>query len=362
MAHGVAGEPAKILLIKMSSMGDVIHALPAACALRERFPRAFITWLVDQRFSAIVRGHPAVDEVVAAPSPKALAAWPRADLLRATVQYALAPALRRRNFDLVIDLQGLFRTGVLAAATGARRRVGFANAREGAAVFYTRRHHIPRSLHAVDRCLQLIAPLGADGLARYELSPSLPAQTRARKELAQAGLEDGTPYLVISPRSANPIKEWPAERFAQLAQTLWQKHRLPSVLIGTRADEAAARWIARQAGEGVLVRIGTPLEVSMALIAGSRGMVANDSGPLHLAVALGRPVVGIYGPTDPARTGPYGQGEGVVRENTSCAACRGRRWRVAGHTCLTELAMERVLRAVEERLMEPAGACPHIGG
>jgi len=357
----VAGEPAKILLIKMSSMGDVIHALPAACALRERFGRASITWLVDQRFSAIVRGHPAVDEVIAAPGSRALAGWPRADLLRATVQYALAPALRRKNFDLVIDLQGLFRTGVLAAATGARRRIGFANAREGAAVFYTQRHHIPRSLHAVDRCLQLIAPLGAGGLTRYGLSPSAPAQARAREELARVGLEEGTPYLVISPRSANPIKEWPAERFAQLAQILWQKHRLPSILIGTRADEAVGRRIAREAGAGAFVLTGTPLDVSLALIAGSAGMVANDSGPLHLAVALGRPVVGIYGPTDPARTGPYGQMQAVVRENASCIACGGKRWRVAGHTCLTGLATERVLTAVENRIQSKITIPPPSG-
>ncbi|MCC6424849.1 MAG: lipopolysaccharide heptosyltransferase I [Phycisphaerales bacterium] len=331
-------------------MGDVVHALPALCALRQKFPLAQLSWLVDPRFAAILDQHPAIDHVIVPPSSPFIARWPRSDLLRATVQYAIAHHLRRENYDLVIDLQGLFRTGVLTAATGARRRIGFANAREGAPIFYTHRHHIPRELHAVDRCLQLVGTLGAAGPIRYDLSPTPSSRDQACQLLKKLAIDARTPYLVISPRSANPIKEWPAERFAELAREINRTAHLPVVLIGTRADEPLARQIADQAGEGTHVLTGTPLAVSMALIAGSRLMVANDSGPLHLAVALGRPVVGIYGPTDPIRTGPYGHADWVVRDNSSCEVCRRPRWRVPGHTCLTQLSVDRVLSAVKQRL------------
>lgn len=334
----------------MSSMGDVVHALPAVCALRDRLPGAHLSWLVDPRFAAIVRDHPAIDRVIAAPMAKLAERWPRADLIRATMQYAIAPALRRECFDRVIDLQGLFRTGVLTAATGARHRIGFANAREGAPAFYTQRRRIPRELHAVDRCLQLVGIQGTPGPARYDLFPAAFAREMAGKLLGGLGIDGRSPYLVICPRSANPIKEWPAGRFAQLARDIWNKDRLPVVLMGTRADESLARQIAAQAGEGSHVLTGTPLDVSMALIAAGRLMIANDSGPLHLAAALGRPVVGIYGPTDPVRTGPYGHPEWVVRDNSNCEICRRSRWRVPGHTCLTELSVERVLEAVQQRL------------
>ncbi|MCC7351196.1 MAG: lipopolysaccharide heptosyltransferase I [Phycisphaerales bacterium] len=331
-------------------MGDVVHALPAVCALRQRFPSAQLSWLVDPRFAAIVNGHPAIDRVIVAPSTPLIARWPRSDLLRATVQYSLAPRLRRENFDRVIDLQGLFRTGVLTAATGARQRIGFANAREGAAIFYTRRHWISRDLHAVDRCLKLVESLGAAGPVRYDLSPTPAACEQAGQLLKQQGIVPGSPYLVFCPRSANPIKEWPAGRFAELAREIWKTLHLPVVLMGTRADEPLARQIADQAGRGVFVLTGTSLSISMAIIAGSRLMVANDSGPLHLAVALGRPVVGIYGPTDPVRTGPYGHPDQVVRDNSNCDVCRRPRWRVPGHTCLINLPVERVLAAVKQRL------------
>jgi len=334
----------------MSSMGDVVHALPAVCALRDRLPGAHLSWLVDPRFAAIVRDHPAIDRVIAAPMAKLAERWPRADLIRATMQYAIAPALRRECFDRVIDLQGLFRTGVLTAATGARHRIGFANAREGAPAFYTQRRRIPRELHAVDRCLQLVGIQGTPGPARYDLFPAAFAREMAGKLLGGLGIDGRSPYLVICPRSANPIKEWPAGRVAQLARDIWNKDRLPVVLMGTRADESLARQIAAQAGEGSHVLTGTPLDVSMALIAAGRLMIANDSGPLHLAAALGRPVVGIYGPTDPVRTGPYGHPEWVVRDNSNCEICRRSRWRVPGHTCLTELSVERVLEAVQQRL------------
>lgn len=334
-------------------MGDVIHALPAAIALRNRFPRSHISWLVDERFAPILRPHPAVDRIICAPRVNLPHWWPRADLMHATRQYALAPLLRHENFDLVIDLQGLFRTGVLTAATGARLRIGFANAREGAAVFYTRRQHLPRSLHAADRCLKLLnLPIPTPPI-RYDLYPTGDARAQAAGHLHRLGLYPQSPFLVICPRSANPIKEWPPEHFAQLCRAIWETHHLPSLLLGTRSDEPVCRQIADQAGRGVYPLTGTPLDTSMALIAASGGMIANDSGPLHLAVALQKPVIGIYGPTDPARTGPYGHPEWVIRQNSTCAACRKKRWRVAGHTCLTQLPAEVVLRAVQQYLIRP---------
>jgi heptosyltransferase-1 len=300
-------DPRNILYIKMSSMGDVVHGMPAAMALRRRFPLARITWLVDGRFADLVRGHPAVDEIIVAKAP-AIPRMPLDHVLRASFQYAVAGELRRRGFDLVVDAQGLFRTGALCAMTGAGVRVGFANAREGAQIFYTRRIDVPREIHALERCLKLATALGADATpVQYGVAAGTEA---AREMLRLAGLNEGEAYAVVAPKSARAEKDWPAERFAEVVRRLHERLALRVLVIGGKREEAVALEVA---GESGTVFCGHPLAITVAAIAGAQLVLANDSGPLHLAAALNTPLIGLYGPTDPAKVGPYGNWQGVLR-------------------------------------------------
>jgi lipopolysaccharide heptosyltransferase I len=355
--------PKSILLIKLSSLGDVVHGVPTLVAVRRLFPQAHIAWLVDERFRAVIDHHPALDQVIPAQAPRSIAGRRWEKLLRASYHYRVIPELRRGRFDLVLDLQGLFRTGVLAAATGARRRIGLAEAREGAPLFYTDSISAPWQQHALRRCLRLVELLGPaceTPEPRIHVGPVWKAEARHR--LGLAGLTHNTPYVVIAPQSSRPEKNWPPERFAELIGHLWSRLGLRSLLIGTGKEATVCNHIASKSGSPAVTITGVPLGVTMALIAGAEMLIANDSGPLHLAAALGRPLVGIYGPTDPGRVGPWDNARWVVQENRDCPACQAHSdgWlaslRSHRHSCLANLSVQSVLSRVEAALAAASAA------
>jgi lipopolysaccharide heptosyltransferase I len=351
------GKPENILLIKMSSLGDVVHGVPTLAAVRVRFPAAKITWLVDERFRDVIAAHPALKSIIAAPAPKWLTTWPAARTLRAAGQYQVIPELRSRRFDLVLDLQGLFRTGFLAAATGARQRIGLAEAREGAPLFYTQTISAPWQWHAVRRCLRLAELLGARA---EHASPRIYVEARgleaAQRLRSEHGLAAAEPYVVVSPRSSRVEKNWPPERFAELIAHLWRARGLRTLLLGGGTDSPVCRQIAADSHSPAIVVTRVRLSVAMAIISEAALVVSNDSGPLHLAAALARPLVGIYGPTDPARVGPWENERWVVQETANCPRCQAERSHpsrrltltaLPPHTCLNELPVGSVLARVE---------------
>jgi ADP-heptose:LPS heptosyltransferase len=331
--------------------------------VRRLFPRAHIAWLVDERFRAVVEHHPALDKVIPAQAPGRIGGQPLEKFLRAWHHYGVIPTLRRGRFDLVLDLQGLFRTGLLAAATGARHRLGLAEAREGAPLFYTQSIGAPWDHHALLRCLRLVELLGPPCPAikpRIYLHRDWINQAEDRRR--QSGLTPGERHVVIAPQSSRPEKNWAPERFAELIAALWCRLGIRTLLIGTKSDEATCRVIATASRTPARVLTGTPLGVSMALIAGAEMLIANDSGPLHLAAGLGTPLVGIYGPTDVGRVGPWGHAHAVVQENGACPACQisssgwlGRLHR-RPHTCLANLSVRSVLSRVEAGLAANSAA------
>lgn len=354
--------PQNLLLIKMSSLGDVVHGVPTLSALRARYPNARITWLVDERFRDVIAAHPALDEVLTAPSPRWVTQLPWNHTTRAACQYRVIPELRRRRFDCVLDLQGLLRTGFLAAATGARVRIGLTEAREGAPYFYSHTTSAPWPWHAVRRCLRLAEFLDAPidpASDRIVVDPNWRETSQTLREAK--GLAATEDYAIIAPRSSRREKNWPPDSFSRLIAALWEARGLRSVLIGSAADAPACAAIADKSHSPAVTVTGLPLGVAMALSADAKLVVSNDSGPLHLAAALGRPLVGIYGPTDIGRVGPWQQERWVVQENAHCQRCqirKGRRWRrwslrrLAPHTCLSALPVERVFARAEAALDE----------
>lgn len=350
----------RILIIKPSSFGDVIHALPVLNGLRERYPRARISWLVANSCAGLLEGHPALDEAI------------RFDRKRygllgrnpwASYEFAeFVRWLRERRFDLVVDLQGLFRSGFMASATGARHRIGFANAREFGWVFYNHRVGVPDpDMHAVERNYLFARPLGfADVPIRFNLPVRADALASVRSLLGQSGVGPGEGYVVVGPGTRWETKQWPAEHFSAAIGRISVEHGLPIVLTGMVEEREIADRVAAGAGGRVVNLAGrTSLQEMIALIDGARAVLMHDSGPMHLATALNKPLVAIYGPTSPDRTGPYGRGETVARLDLPCSPCYLKKIADCrhGHRCLRELTPEVVASQVSRTLAAESLPC-----
>ncbi|MFO0840534.1 MAG: lipopolysaccharide heptosyltransferase II [Phycisphaerae bacterium] len=343
--RGAAAAPQRILLIKPSSLGDVVHGLPVLAALRAAHPRAHIAWLIGRAFAPLLRGHPLIDELIEFDRRK-FGRMLRNPLF-ALEFVRFARALRRRRFDLVIDLQGLFRSGLLAWLSGAPRRVGFAAAREFAWAFYSERVECPADArHAVDRNVHLARTLGL-AIDR----PKFPLALTDGERQCTAALADTGPFVAVLPGARWTTKRWPASSFAALIDRIHAEDGRRCVMIGGPDDRELADEITRGCANPPLNLVGaTTLRQAAVLIERSLGVICVDSGPMHIAAALNKPIVALFGPTDPARTGPYSSSAEVVTHPVDCAPCLSRSCRFAHQNCLRELSVEAVYRIVKARI------------
>jgi lipopolysaccharide heptosyltransferase I len=304
----------RIAIIKPSALGDIVHSLPVLTALRQRFPDAHITWVVNRGFEPLLRGHPDLDETLPFErSPH------RSGIFHAAAGYLnFFRRLREQRFDLVLDLQGLLRSGLMTRATGAERRVGLSSAREGACWFYT--DIVPvaafHALHAVDRYWLIAEALGAgDGSRHFRVPVSKPAREWVREQLRDCP----RPWLVLGVGSRWMTKRWPPEHFAILARRAQERFGGTAVLVGARDEAELAEITARRLSGPVRNLAGqTTLPQLAALLRQADVMLANDTGPLHLAAALGRPVVAPYTCTKVLLNGPYGAAAGAVEARVWC--------------------------------------------
>lgn len=307
--------PRRILIIKPSALGDVVHTLPVLSLLRRRWPDAHIAWLVNRAFASLLTGHPLLNDVIVFDRGRFRRGWwnPAASV----ELYGFFRSLRVSAFDLVIDLQGLLRSGWMTMATRAPVRVGFSNARELAHLFYT--HRVPVATmdqHAVERYLSVCESLGC-GRGPVEFPFHVTDDDRA----AVARLIDGVGgYAVLLPGTNWATKRWPVEHFAALVDPLRRDRGLATIVAGAASDKSIASQIA-----GALDLTGkTNLRELVALLGGASLVIANDSGPMHIAAALGRPLVTLFGPTNPLRTGPYRRPDSVLRLDIPCSPCYSR--------------------------------------
>ncbi|MFQ5892898.1 MAG: lipopolysaccharide heptosyltransferase II [Nitrospinota bacterium] len=336
----------RICILKPSSLGDVIHALPVLAALRRTYPTAFISWVVVPAHASLLVDHPELDEVLLFDR----AAWGRLPRLpRSIVEVAsFVRALRQRRFELVVDLQGLLRSGLMALATGAPERVGFASGREQAPLFYTRRVAVPDGpRHAVDRYMLVAeAVTGQSHPVTFPLGLAADDYEEADRFLAGAGLGPHQPVVVLSPGASWSSKRWAPEQFAALAAELRSRLGLAPVLVGGPGEEVVVGVVRRAMGQATPAAFFPSLRVVAALFARARLAVTNDSGAMHLAAAAGCPVVALFGPTDPRLTGPYGATHHVVRHAVPCSPCFLKTCPI-GHDCLVGVSVEAVVAAVE---------------
>lgn len=354
------GDPERILLVRLSAIGDVIHALFGLAALRSARPRAFVGFLVEDRAASLVAGHPDLDRVHVYRRRDWQRGALRTPARTAEEAAAFLADLRGARYDTAVDLQGNLKGGLLAALSGARRRIGLGrgHGREANHLFQTERVEPPPGpLHRVDRVLALLAPLGVRGPAGTpRIARCAEDASAAEAFLSGAGLARGG-FAVLHPGTSEfgRHKRWSPERFGDLARALLDRRGLRSVATWGPGEEDLALEVVRTSGGAALPGPGTRSLAALAELAtASALLVAADTGALHLAALLGVPSVGLFGPKDPRVYAPRGARVAVVHRGVDCSPCPRRS--CSDPVCMTSIAVEDVLRAVEEVVPEKAGA------
>ena len=328
---------ANILIIKLSAIGDVIHALPVAGALKQRFPQARISWIVEKPAYDLLTNNPHIDEIIIFDKPqfKSFAGlWKNAP--------AFVSDLRSRRFELALDLQGLFKSGALGLLSGAPQRYVYCNARECSHLLAKKVCGSNKSGHIVEQYLDVARALGATVTeAKWAIVPTAEEQEAVAAIAAQAGLYFAEPYLVLAPGANWPNKRWPTAHFSHIADWL-AAQGIKAVLTGGPGDrELAEQIISKSKSAPVNLTGKTSLKQLAHIISCAQALVGGDTGPMHLAAALRTPVVALMGPTDIVRNGPYGQLDNAIAAPRSCHGC----WQRScpqGIDCLADISPETV--------------------
>jgi 3-deoxy-D-manno-octulosonic-acid transferase/heptosyltransferase-1 len=346
----------KILIVKLSAIGDVIHTLPALCALRRHLPTAQIDWVVEEAAADLVVGHPDLDRVIVSRRK----AWMRDLIDRSRRPGALAEInrffgeLRSTRYDLILDFQALLKSALVVALARGRRKVGFGRGLEHMEHSYhvlSERIRPPSmEVHALTRNLMMVQALGVPvAEVAYRLPVTEADWTAVELLLANGGIGGNRPLVAINPVAQWPTKLWPEERFALLADRLLERYDVSVVFTGGSGDRPVTERIVGAMKRPALDLSGrTSLKQLAALYKRARLVVSTDTGPMHLAAAVGTPVVALFGPTAPWRTGPFGPGHHIVRAPAPCAPCFKRRCDAGG--CMHRISVDRVLAAVNGNL------------
>ena len=370
-----SAEFSRILLIKPSALGDVVHTIPVLVKLRTRYPRARIDWLITPENAEIVRCHPALSNVVLFSRREFSKRGRKSRAMLAF--FDLLKQIRRAKYDLVVDMHGQVRSAFFSLISGARVRIGFdrpikrsqtvsadhdlknvpnhgwRGAREGSWIAYTHRIPIPTlDVHAIDRYLWVGPLLGLDE-DPPDLTIYLSAETTRQVErlLKEHGIAASQPLVVLVPGTIWETKHWTIEGFAGVARQFLQEG-FAVVLAGTARDQTRCRQIAA-AAPGALDLSGKTTPADLAgLIRRAEVAVTNDSGSMHLAASLGKPMVSIFGPTNPVHIGPYERPESVVRADLPCSPCNYRRLSQCpfDHACMRQVTSTMVMDRVREIL------------
>jgi lipopolysaccharide heptosyltransferase I len=337
----------RFLLVRLGAFGDIVHAIPVAAALSRAFPSARIDWLVSAKHRELLDLVPIID--------RRLAIRDRGDAGGGTSLIAAIRELRRSRYDVAFDLQGLLKSAALARFSGAQRVVGFSSSylRERLArPFYTDVYdpggggmYDPRERsHVVQMNLGLLTTIGVAAGA-----PEFPID-RVDTEIARAMRERaGNRYALVNPGAAWPNKRWPAARYGAVSRAIEERHGLKTIVTWGPGEEGLAQEVVRESSGAALLSPRTSIVDLLALIRGATLMISGDTGPTHVAAALGTPIVGIYGPTRPSRNGPWAPADITISRDSICQ-CHHLRRCTRERMCLLDVEAAEVLDAVERRL------------
>lgn len=345
-------EISSILIVKLSAIGDVVHSLPLLEVLRKKFPYARIDWVVEEGASQIIEGHPALDRVIVSRRKS----WQKRVLKGAGFSSVIREgawflkALRSRKYDLIIDLQGLFKSGVLVGLSKGKRKIGMSGAREGAWLFLNEPPvPVDYEQHAVDRYLKLAEYLECDFSSwKGDISIAESDKILINQVLNTNGL-GGRPVIAINPMAGWETKLWEPERFAVLADRLQDDLSCEIIFTGSGHDREIVEGISRMMKKRPINLAGqTSLKELAYLYTRCNVLVTTDTGPMHIAAAMGCRVVALFGPTAPWRTGPYGEGHEVIRAEIECSPCFKKS--CGNMTCMKDITVDRVLQGVRSIL------------
>jgi lipopolysaccharide heptosyltransferase I len=342
----------KILILKFSALGDIVHTLPVAATLRKSLPDSNISWMVEERFQDILQGNPDIDKVI----PLRTKVWRKnwnAKSLREILD--TITTLRQHKFDVVFDLQGLLKSGVIARLSGAPTRVGFhrKNCKEKFSTLFTNQKapYMADGLHVVDMYLTLLQT----SLSEFEETKIFPLQIpdEADKKIERFfdQLPDlaARPVIAINPGAGFESKQWKLDRFAELADHIVKELECNIILTWGPGEKFKAQQISALMQQKNWIAPPTSILESIALYKRMALLVSCDSGPLHISAALGIPTVSIFGPTNPVRNGAYGINHTTVYKVLSCSFCWKKTCPLRTKECMHQVTVDEVFQAVKQQ-------------
>jgi len=345
--------PQNILIVKLSAIGDVIHTLPALNAIRRHYPHAHITWLVEEAAAGLLKGHPALDRVIVS-KRKSWVSGLSGPLWYQHLKEALVflRNLRDTCYDMVLDFQASLKGGVLVGLVRSKRKIGFGKGLEHQEHSYLFLNEkvpaVDMEIHALTRGLMMLEHVGIPTpQVAYDLPVTEKDTLRIAQLLSQKGIESGAKFVAINPVAQWETKLWDNAKFAELADYLVDRYAVSVVFSGGATDRRVVEDICKRmqtravnlAGQTTLIELAALYEQATCLI-------STDTGPMHIGAAVGVPVVALFGPTAPWRTGPFGNGHRVIRAPVECAPCFNRTCDPA--QCMHKIEVAQVIEGIEQ--------------
>ena len=340
----------KFLIIKLSSIGDIVHALPFLRTLRANRPNAYIAWIIEESFQDLIKCNPDLDEVI----PVRTRYWRKNINIKSWNEiYQTKKLLKKRQFDWTFDLQGLIKTGFIARMTGAPNRAGFhrSNCREKINAWFNnhRSKYLSTDSHIIDRCLSQLSILGD---FHPQAKFSLPIREKD-EHISEAFMVKNSkltekPIAGINPGAGFPTKLWSIERYARLADKLTEELGFSILLTWGPGEEEMVRNIAESMKQKSWIAPATTIAESIGLYKKLSLFVGSDSGPFHICWALGIPTVSVWGPTDPNRNGAYSENHKAVFHKLNCSFCWKRRCPLGTTECMDKVTVQNMFDATKK--------------
>jgi lipopolysaccharide heptosyltransferase I len=340
-----------ILIVKLSAIGDVIHTLPALNAIRKAYPKARITWLVEEAAHDLVKDHPALDRILISKRKRWLKELRSPLFLSAMKEmYRFLKELRDTHYDMILDFQASLKSGILIALARGKRKIGFGKGLEHMEYSYLflneRLPAVSMEHHALTRGLMLLNGLGIPTPeVEYRLSVSDHDRQQVDDLLQKYGLVNPGRFVVVNPVAKWESKLWSNEKFARLADRIIDEYDAEIIFTGGIEDRSIIQNImSTMEGRAINLAGHTTLKMLAALYEKAALFISTDTGPMHLAAAVGTPVVAIFGPTAPWRTGPFGSGHQVIQDRLECSPCFKRR--CSNNKCMEQISVQKVVDGV----------------
>ncbi|MCX5885109.1 MAG: glycosyltransferase family 9 protein [Proteobacteria bacterium] len=351
-------QPSKILIIRLGSVGDVVRTLPALGSLRERFPSAYIAWLVEEKAKGILEGNPDLDRIILFPRKKLVKGFihPFTFLPTLIDPLRFIRELRRMTFDLVLDFHGILKSGLISFLSGATHRVGFSRGFCKELNYIFNNYHVNPKDKRLNRIEKNLALISALGIRTAEPDPIIPASEDDRRKIEAFFMQhmagNHRPLVALHPGTSpdTPYKRWDEERYAKVADTLIEKYHVWVILTWGLDERLTVEKIARQMKHAPLIACETENLRQLAEIFRRCSLyIGSDTGPMHIAAAVRTPVVALFGPTDHRVNAPSPRNRNIiVRKDLACSPCR--EFRCASRECMEAVTPEEVLDAAIELL------------